>query len=501
MKRLPIHLILWLLLISLPYLYAWQTAGAEYTFTGALLNPLDTATYFAKIYQGWRGDWLFTLPFTAEPGTGVPILLFYLALGHFARLTTLPLVLTFHLARLLAAILLYFSLQRFITAALPQEHRQNALLLALFGSGFGWLVAFFGAQTADFWVAEAYPFLSAYINPHFPLSLALLLHLLTPTTRRNMLLDLLMSLLLTILSPFGGLLALGVHGAGAVWTLWSTKRLPALSDLTSPLTLAIGALPLSFYYLWLTRVHPQLAVWNAQNLTLAPPLWDTLLAFAPPLLLLPLALPYLRTPIPADTQQAQARRTLLIWLTLALVMLYAPIGLQRRFLMGFYIPLAVLAAPGIHALQKRWQRSLFWTTATLTNALLLLIAIFAAITHPPQLYLTRDESAALHWINQNTPTNALILASPETGLFIPAYTGRRVFYGHPFETIHAVQMQTLVENFFRATSQPQDTSFLEQADYIFLGPRENALGGLPISRELPIAYQNDTVTVYQFAGK
>ncbi|GAB4398225.1 MAG: hypothetical protein OHK0052_21150 [Anaerolineales bacterium] len=500
MKRLPIHLILWLLLISLPYLYAWQAAGDDYVFTGALLNPLDTATYHAKLYQGWRGDWLFTLPFTADPGSGTPILLFYLALGHLARLTHLPLMLVFHLARLLAAIVLYFSLKNFIAAALPQEHRQNALLLALFGSGLGWLVAFLGAQTADLWVAEAYPFLSAYINPHFPLSLALLLYLLNPTTRRNILLNLMLTLLLTILSPFGGLLALGICGAGAVWVIWSTRRLPALSDLASLFALAVGALPLSLYYLWLTRVHPQLAAWNAQNLTPAPPLWDTLLAFAPPLLLIPLSLPYLRAPA-ENSQQTETRRLILIWLLIALVLLYAPIGLQRRFLMGVYVPLAILAAPGICALQKRWQHSLFWSVATLTNALLLLIAIFAALTHPPQLYLTRDEAAALHWIDQNTPAHALFLASPEMGSFIPGYTGRRVFYGHPFETIHAQQMQTLVENFFRATSQPEDAPLLEQTDYIFIGPRENALGGLPISRELPIAYQNDTVTIYQFAGK
>ena len=38
----------------------------------------------------------------------------------------------------------------------------------------------------------------------------------------------------------------------------------------------------------------------------------------------------------------------------------------------------------------------------------------------------------------------LILSSPEMGLFIPAQTGRRVLYGHPFETVNADAEKDLV---------------------------------------------------------
>jgi hypothetical protein len=50
----------------------------------------------------------------------------------------------------------------------------------------GWLALFTGAFTSDFWVAETYPFLSAYANPHFPLGLALVLWLLTPASSNRM---------------------------------------------------------------------------------------------------------------------------------------------------------------------------------------------------------------------------------------------------------------------------------------------------------------------------
>ena len=114
-----------LLLISLPYLTAWAAAGPEHTFGGILANPLDGNTYLAKMYEGWRGDWRFTLPYTANPGQGAYIFSFYLFSGHLAKILGLPLILTFHLARLLAAALLLFILWQFLQNLLPESRQLN----------------------------------------------------------------------------------------------------------------------------------------------------------------------------------------------------------------------------------------------------------------------------------------------------------------------------------------------------------------------------------------
>src|SRR5579859_4882016 len=71
----------------LPYAWAFasNTPIAGWQFMGILPNPQDGATYLAKIGEGARGAWLFTLPYTPESSAqynGAAINEFYLLLGH-----------------------------------------------------------------------------------------------------------------------------------------------------------------------------------------------------------------------------------------------------------------------------------------------------------------------------------------------------------------------------------------------------------------------------------
>ena len=57
-------------LASLPYVIVYLTTPPDLRFVGALLNPLDGATYLAKMQFGAQGDWLFHLPYTAQDHPG-----------------------------------------------------------------------------------------------------------------------------------------------------------------------------------------------------------------------------------------------------------------------------------------------------------------------------------------------------------------------------------------------------------------------------------------------
>jgi hypothetical protein len=127
----------------------------------------------------------------------------------------------------------------------------------------------------------------------------------------------------------------------------------------------------------------------------------------------------------------------------------------------------------------------------------LLAGRHGAQNNDPALYLASDEVGAFDWIEVNTPSDALILAAPDTGLFIPAHTGRRVLYGHPFETVYAEEMEELVTRFFQGESQEDDLIEIQKADFIFFGPRERQIGGLIPPVEYPIVYQNQEVTIYK----
>src|SRR5215471_14583241 len=85
---------------SLPYIAAYHVP-ADHVFSGVLVNPADGNSYFAKMREGLRGDWLFTLPYTARPGPGVFIFTYYLFLGHLARWTGASLDSVYAVARAL----------------------------------------------------------------------------------------------------------------------------------------------------------------------------------------------------------------------------------------------------------------------------------------------------------------------------------------------------------------------------------------------------------------
>jgi hypothetical protein len=520
-----------LALIALPYLAAARAGGEAYVFAGLLQNPIDGNSYLAKMYQGWRGDWTFTLPYTADPGEGTYLFLFYLSLGHLARLSGLSIVLVFHLARLASAIFLLAMMWRFFGAVLPgPKDRRLAFAMAAYGSGLGWLAALAGRFTADFWVAEAYPFLAAYANPHFPLGLGLVLALVSPASevlggarRWNLFWTWLAGLALAIILPFGLVLAGTVLAGLFLWKAWMRASASSPATTTSPehhgllwmrfrlrdllrllsletfwrlLSLLAGGLPVLIYELWVAHHHPALAIWNAQNLTPVPPAWDFFLSFSP---VLWFAAAGAFVALRSRDNRLQA---MIVWAGAGLLLVYLPTGLQRRFILGLYVPLAGLAAIGIQRLASGNRRlagilgCAFFILALPTNLGILLAAGQGVSSHSPALFLARAEHQAMTWLKENTPEGALILASADTGLLIPAQTGRRVFAGHPFETVAAVRRSEEVEAIFRGSPGSSSLPLLSEVDYIFIGPRERSLGGYLPAGDWQAVYDHGGVTVW-----
>jgi hypothetical protein len=486
----------------LPYIYAASASGEDMLFGGFLFNPIDGNSYLAKMQQGLHGSCTFTLPFTAEKGDGSLLNLYYIFLGHLARWSGLSLLWVYHLARLGGSLVLLAGLFRFVQRTLGEGvPARLAYLVAALGSGMGWLALPWGAFTTDFWVAEAYPFLSAYAAPHFSLGLGLLLVLLAPPAApaqeeawpSRALRTLLLSCCLAIISPFGVVIVL----VGLAWPFLKAFFPLRWESFTAALGerlpwVLLGGGPWLLYYQWAAWRDPLLASWNAQNLTPTPPLWDLILAFSPFLLL---AVPGV---VQAVRKDSANMRWVAAWLLLGMVLLYLPIGLQRRFMMGLYVPMVVLAVwllnRMLHSYRRLWLVGLLLFVLSLpTNLVVLLTARHAVVTQDAQIYYSQAEADAFRWIASQTPPDSLILASPDTGLLLPAHTGRRVIYGHPFETVQAETQQAAVEAYFAAPR----TEFLaeHQVDYVFYGPRERLLGG-PMPQGLALVYESQGVSLY-----
>jgi len=479
-----------------PYVWMWWQARSHgWIFSGLIYAPYDGYTYLAKMREGWMGAWRFTLPYTAHPGDGAYLYLFHLALGHLARITHLSLPLTYHLARLAGVIMVVWALGRYFAAMFPDDDfaRRFAWVVSLFGLGMGWMILPWTKNMLpmDFWVTEVYPFLTILTNAHFPWALALMLVLLTPG--KTAWWHVLASAGLALLSPFGVVLTGLILAFWFVWVFtadvlpqeipwWDVRRFPAEAReiLLRGLAVLVGGAPYTAYTYWVTHHDPILAQWTAQNDTPLPPWWNMLFAL----------LPWVALALGAWRRAHPARRPLAVWAAAAFVLAFLPTALQRRFLMGVYVPLVGLAVLAWRQwLESRWGKLAWALVLPSVLAILLLPAGAGKGSSQPQqpspslLFLTRGEAEAMTWLRENTPADAVVLAAPDTGAMIPAWSGRRVLYGHPMETPEAPRYRELTGDFFRRCFKgTQAAAFLrrEDVDYIFVGPREQALGGLPL---------------------
>ncbi|MGD2049569.1 MAG: hypothetical protein PVH03_08740, partial [Chloroflexota bacterium] len=169
-------------LLTIPYLLGYTLARPGTVFTGLIMNPEDSQSYFAKMLQGYHGHWLYTIPFTPEPHEPAFIGGFYLALGQLARWFHLSLDFIWNGARIVADLFLFLTTYFFISTFLDDKRqRWTAYLLAILGSGLGWLlftlnrVEWLGAFPVDFKMPEAHLFFSALTFPHVAAGTSILL--------------------------------------------------------------------------------------------------------------------------------------------------------------------------------------------------------------------------------------------------------------------------------------------------------------------------------------
>jgi hypothetical protein len=489
---------------TLPYLIAYLATPGDLFYAGFLSNPQDGNAYLAKMQQGLRGDWLYRLPYTAEPHKGEFLFTYYILLGHVSRWTRLPLILIFHLARAINGLFLLLVLYYVIAFFLHDiAQRQFAFTITALGSGFGWLAVFLVGNTVDMWVPEGYIFYSIFVNPHFPLAIVLMILAIawsvTPwgVTRidwRRLMGLFLCTVALSVVQPFA-LLTVGVVLLVYAFVRWVQRRRLPRREIVSGAVIGATGLPFVINAYLASVRNPVFAAWSAQNQTLSPPPWDYAISYG---IVLLLGLFGLRAAI---RRRRDSDLLLLIWTTCTMALLYVPFSLQRRLVMGLIVPLGMLATMGWYALplRRRPRKVVTWTVASLTTLFLIGLSLFGALTRHELLFLTRDERAALHWLSANGAPDALVIAAPQTGLYIPAWTGQRVFYGHRFDTANAELRQAQLLALFQEGSRTLlQENASPQADYLFYGPRERALdrGNWQPDPAWKVIYQQETVTIY-----
>lgn len=520
------------ILTFVPYDLAYIFERPGTVFTGALMNSQDTNSYLAKMEQGYNGSWLYSIPFTSEDHSPAFLGGFYLMLGHAARTFHVSIIQMWHVARAVFTFLMFLTTFAFIRHFLSDlRQRWVAYLLAVTGSGFGWLllmagqVNWLGDMPVDFKMPEAHLFFSALTYPHFAVGVALILGSLwmslrffEPNRLRFALGSSVLNLALAIVYPFMIYLIAAVLAFNWIQACLSVRRVLLRQAVGVAVSMMLP-LPLLIYYSVILRTNLVFRTWDIQAVTPSPNALHYLMAYGALLLL---AIPTLR-----DAKL----RPLWLWIMAVAILVYAPLNAQRRFVEGVQVPLSILAAAGLGAyylprlrassifngVARRFHYSPEGLERFLVVGLLLLFAVSniytllsmsvtAAVVEPFPFFRQDTEEEAVVWAGANLPHYAIVMSSYETGNNIPTQTGLRSFVGHWAETMNWEQKLEQLGLFFnRETSNDWRMSFLaaNHSEYVWYGPEEKKLGDfdpvdLPQATEI---YRNRDIIIYRIGIK
>ncbi|RLC70548.1 MAG: hypothetical protein DRI52_06895 [Chloroflexi bacterium] len=523
-----------MILTSLPYALGWALSSPEVEFSGFVYNAVDCNSYVAKMFLGQRGAWLFHNVYTPEAHPGALIFLYHILLGKVAGLTGLSLVVTYHLARLVTIPLLFLAMYAFAAYFTPWVAlRRLTLLLSAFAGGFGWLLMllgqhhWLGSLPLDLILPEGFTFLVIYALPHLALARTLMLiaflctlHAFARGRARWAVLGGLASLGMGLIVPFYVLVFDVVLGNYLVALFIRRRKLPwAEVGLALP-TVLIPA-PLVTYNTWLFSTQPVYREWAVQNAVRSPHPLHYVAGYA---LVGVLAIGGV-----VWVLRRHDERWLfpVAWVIVVPPLLYAPFNLQRRLIEGMQVPLALLASVGLaryvlpafsrSRLVRLLTRNPRYTLSGLrrlavtavvlatvpTNVFLLAGNSLELLAHRESpLFHERAEIEANDWLRVHTAPEDIVFCAFQTGNYVPARAGNRVFLGHTPETINAGEKKRIVARFFSADPDAEwRMAILREYGiaYVLVGPRERALGNFrpdaaPYLRQV---YDNGRYAIYR----
>ncbi|MDY7041787.1 MAG: hypothetical protein SVX38_13100 [Chloroflexota bacterium] len=523
-----------MVLTSLPYALGWTLSSPEVEFSGFVYNAVDCHSYVAKMFLGQQGAWLFRNVYTPEPHARALVYSHYILLGKLAGLTGLPLVFTYHLARLLTVPLLFLAIYVFAAYFTPWVAvRRLTLLLSIFAGGFGWLLMllgqhqWLGSLPVDLILPEGFTFLVIYALPHLALARTLMLiallcalHALAGKRVRWAVLSGLAGLGMALIVPFYVLVFGAVLGSYLMALSIRRRKLPwAEVGLVLPAVLIPA--PLVAYNTWLFSTQPVYRDWAAQNTVRSPHPLHYVAGYA---LVGVLAIGGV---IWAVRRHDERWLFPVAWVIAVPLLLYVPFNLQRRLIEGVQVPLALLASLGlaryvlpafsrsrlvrlltrIPRYTPSGMRRLAVTAVVLatvpTNVFLLVgnsLELFARRESP--FFHERAEIEANDWLRAHTAPEDTVFCTLQTGNYVPVRAGNRVFLGHTPETADAEEKKHIVARFFSADPDVEwRMAILREYGivYVLVGPRERTMGEAQFNAVpyLHQVYDNGSYAIYR----
>ncbi|MEK7584018.1 MAG: hypothetical protein AAB490_02135 [Patescibacteria group bacterium] len=526
---------LFLLVVNLGYLNLALHATPDFVYTGA--NPYtaaDKLVYMSMVQQGREGLLFMKNVHTLDPQIGSMLSPHWFLIGQTANLFGLSNNAAYQIYRVVFIVLflwlLYALLNKLFTTTFDKIF---AALFVLFSGGLGWYVIMehpIVAQTAntavkffylptDTYVTEGNTLLNFAQSPLFSVSQLLLILIVYLFIRhrdeRSLWYDFINSALfaiLVVMHPYDLPIVLTVLGSWAVWYFVRTKDFLIFKKYFVLLSGGFLALALNFFVVW---SEPVLAEWLKQNLVFSPRFSRYLWGYG---LLLPLT-------VIGWFAVWKTRRDhpwwvmLAFWSVLAWVLLYLPLNVNRRFINGLHIVLALMAYAGFSYLmtfiRHAWLRKIYVLAISLVvfSHLGFYFLVNGYFTDSVYVYgyyyLTADEQQVIAFLDRHSQRGARLLTSDEmTSFTLTSQLNRLVFKGHDHQTPHSHLKEQQVEWFFADQAAPHSLerkeAFLkgERVEFIILNHTRQKVpvSWLDEAAFLELVFANHTFSVYRVSG-
>lgn len=508
--------------------YQSLAGNTDSAFMGLLHGHIDGSANLARMSSAQDGGWLVNYLHTPEPHDGALTDLIYILLGRLAGVTSLSVVVIYHVARVCAAVFMYMTIYHLAATIWSRVRtRRFFFMLASMGSGLGWLFSLWtdGAAYLDLTEPGGFAFYSSLTSVHLPLAIASLCLLASvvitvtrpdetppPTVNNGGVTVFCVSLVLALLYPLA-FLPVAVAFALNILLNWTGDKRINTPQAHWLLWFLVPPLPVLMYYLLVLRHDPIVSgIWT-QGLVIAPPsIAAFLISLGLPLLI---AVPGLYRAV--RRFERDGNQFMLIWLVMIVLLIYLPVGPQVSFIVGVMIPVSYFAT---RALEDVWMDYLpanpryallivLFPLVFVSNALALVAPIRTIYDDTEMgdtsLHLPFEYADAFRWIAQRDEPDVIVLAAPDVGLWLPVWARVRVVYGHPTQTLDASQKRDAVLAWYSAETCDLDFLRGESGDYrvryVLYGRMERRIGSAPCLDSLTRVANFATLGIYRYDGR
>lgn len=522
-------------IVFIPYIWGYFNVPPGMAYMGFPDHPYDQNSYLSRIQQASEGKFFIRRDFTLEEQRPLFFNPFTWTLGVAARFSRLSPLAVYYGALVFYTLLLFYVIYWFIGFFIEdQRERTFAFALCAFSSGLCWVIPYsrweilfqrFNIVPIDYWIAETITFETIFSFPQFALSAALMLlgfGFLLRALRGGLLVN----------SIYGGLslVALSfVHTVDMVTiavvmvayciTVYFTYRHGAARAFGASAIIALVALPAFLYMLYLFRTEPVFIEWSKEKFPSPHPL-SYIIGYG---IVLFIAMPELVWIVRRGNRDDWL---LAVWVIAVAVLLYAPLSFQRRLSTAVHVPLCILAARAAFRYVLPALSGIFLPATALdtgkrrhVEAIILVLVFLMTIpsnivkvmscvtdmkTKPLEFYLYGGDVAAMRWMKENHNEDAAVISSYKSGLYLPVYTGNRVYVGHWSETLKFNEKARMANwVLYSPGDEAGKLNFLKinAITYIYFGNFERMKG--PFSLEtagyLEKIYDGGGVNIYRVA--